>query len=144
MAISMLKIRRPLGRLIFNMGIAIPGKTVFLIEMAPRMVCQWQSSCKLHNRHLWSISPHRSLVLSNMVMTRRKFFGVFTGGSFISWVCFTSLSCLFHEMPIYRAQIFAVKIVGFSNMRYCTWPFCRCCHQSHCIHRGSSTSFCEA
>ena len=28
----MLKIRRPLGRLIFNMGIAIPGKTVFLIE----------------------------------------------------------------------------------------------------------------
>ena len=35
MVISMLKIRRPLGRLIFNMGIAIPGKTVFLIEMAP-------------------------------------------------------------------------------------------------------------
>ena len=36
MAIYMLKIRRPLGRLIFNMGIAIPGKTVFLIETAPR------------------------------------------------------------------------------------------------------------
>ena len=35
MAISMLKIRRPLGRLIFNMGITIPGKTVFLIETAP-------------------------------------------------------------------------------------------------------------
>ena len=35
MAISMLKIRRPLGRLIFNMEIAIPGKTVFLIETAP-------------------------------------------------------------------------------------------------------------
>ena len=32
----MLKIRRPLGRLIFNMGIAIPGKTVFLIETAPK------------------------------------------------------------------------------------------------------------
>ena len=31
----MLKIRRPLGRLIFNMGIAIPGRTVFLIETAP-------------------------------------------------------------------------------------------------------------
>ena len=40
MAISMLKIRRPLGRLIFNMGIAIPGKTVFLIETAPRS-CEW-------------------------------------------------------------------------------------------------------
>ena len=31
----MLKIRRPLGRRIFNMGIATPGKTVFLIETAP-------------------------------------------------------------------------------------------------------------
>ena len=35
MGIPMLKIRRQLGRLIFNMGIAIPGKTVFLIETAP-------------------------------------------------------------------------------------------------------------
>ena len=35
----MLKIRRRLGPLIFNMGIAIPGKTVFLIETAPRMQC---------------------------------------------------------------------------------------------------------
>ena len=35
MVISMLKIRRPLGRLIFNMGIALPGKTVFLIETTP-------------------------------------------------------------------------------------------------------------
>ena len=35
MVISMLKIRRPLGRLIFNTGIAIPGKTVFLIETPP-------------------------------------------------------------------------------------------------------------
>ena len=32
----MLKIRRSLRRLIFNMEIAIPGKTVFLIETAPR------------------------------------------------------------------------------------------------------------
>ena len=42
MAISMLKIRRPLGRLIFNMGIAIPGKTVFLIETAP-----WNDVCNM-------------------------------------------------------------------------------------------------
>ena len=40
MAISMLKIRRPLGRLIFNMGIAIPGKNVFLIETAPSLVIE--------------------------------------------------------------------------------------------------------
>ena len=31
----MLKIRRPNGRLIFNMGIPIPGKTVFYIETGP-------------------------------------------------------------------------------------------------------------
>ena len=44
MAISMLKIRRPLGRLIFNMGIAILDKTVFLIETALR----FPSSCPIH------------------------------------------------------------------------------------------------
>ena len=38
----MLKIRRPLGRLIFNMGIAIPGKTVFLIETAPWELSQYK------------------------------------------------------------------------------------------------------
>ena len=41
----MLKIRRPLGRLIFNMGIAIPGKTVFLIETAPRMIQPHSGAC---------------------------------------------------------------------------------------------------
>ena len=35
MEISMFKITQPLGRLIFNMGIAMPGKTVFLIDTAP-------------------------------------------------------------------------------------------------------------
>ena len=41
----MLKIRRPLGRLIFNMGIAIPGKTVFLIEPIPHVLF---SACITH------------------------------------------------------------------------------------------------
>ena len=49
MGIPMLKIRRPVGRLIFNMGIAIPSKTVFLIETAPRVLgnlpcCAWSTS----------------------------------------------------------------------------------------------------
>ena len=48
MAISMLKIRRPLGRLIFNMGIAIPGKTVFLIETAPRTPSQYKDRLSRH------------------------------------------------------------------------------------------------
>ena len=38
MVIPMLKIRRPTGRLIFNMGIPIPGKTVFYIETGPRPI----------------------------------------------------------------------------------------------------------
>ena len=45
----MLKIRRPLGRLIFNMGVAIPGKTVFLIETAPR----WFPSQMAGNANNW-------------------------------------------------------------------------------------------
>ena len=55
----MLKIRRPLGRLIFNMGIAIPGKTVFLIETAPRL--QWEE--RMHHSPLnrawykWWLEP---------------------------------------------------------------------------------------
>ena len=56
MAISMLKIRRPLGRLIFNMGIAIPGKTVFLIETAP---CSLQLEYALE----WLLSGHSMIVL---------------------------------------------------------------------------------
>ena len=43
----MLKIRRPLGRLIFNMGIAIPGKTVFLIETAP-----WESCIMVRGQYI--------------------------------------------------------------------------------------------
>ena len=46
----MLKIRRPLGRLIFNMGIAIPGKTVFLIETAPCSM-QCNTASLLQNSH---------------------------------------------------------------------------------------------
>ena len=70
MAISMLKIRRPLGRLIFNMGIAIPGKTVFLIETAPsiashkflwyhwgRRYCIWYPGSWAEGRPLsWALS----------------------------------------------------------------------------------------
>ena len=56
MAISMLKIRRPLGRLIFNMGIAIPGKTVFLIETAPWVTWQ-ENSIGADSESLFSAQP---------------------------------------------------------------------------------------
>ena len=49
----MLKIRRPLGRLIFNMGIAIPGKTVFLIETAPCIV-RHLKQVKSARRRYWN------------------------------------------------------------------------------------------
>ena len=48
----MLKIRRPLGRLIFNMGIAIPGKTVFLIETAPSILA-WLFLTYIQNAKPW-------------------------------------------------------------------------------------------
>ena len=51
----MLKIRRPLGRLIFNMGIAIPGKTVFLIETAPRDLSRILYQRLLSVRVFWNI-----------------------------------------------------------------------------------------
>ena len=57
MAISMLKIRRPLGRLIFNMGIATPGKTVFLIETAP-----WSLHTKNYYASMWM---QRNLLVEN-------------------------------------------------------------------------------
>ena len=62
----MLKIRRPLGRLIFNMGIAIPGKTVFLIETAPRMRLSHTPQHTIQNSNvhisvlngvLWDMAP---------------------------------------------------------------------------------------
>ena len=81
----MLKIRRPLGRLIFNMGIAIPGKTVFLIETAPRVniglcqITQWKTKLKKSEMLLLGflltchVSPtflhtchHTSLVVSSL------------------------------------------------------------------------------
>ena len=60
MAISMLKIRRPLGRLIFNMGIAIPGKTVFLIETAPG------ASCSVYTgrlQQIWTVQADNIFVI---------------------------------------------------------------------------------
>ena len=63
MAISMLKIRRPLGRLIFNMGIAIPGKTVFLIETAPRVLMNTYIFC--HYYIVQSIARSKHVVDDN-------------------------------------------------------------------------------
>ena len=61
MAFSMLKIRRPLGHLIFNMGIAIPGKTVFLIETAP-----WCQPLKTERKRAWKyVNRYRYSIIDN-------------------------------------------------------------------------------
>ena len=60
MAISMLKIRRPLGRLIFNMGIAIPGKTVFLIETAPSIIWMYWWLYQMASVKAWQNGLHVS------------------------------------------------------------------------------------
>ena len=66
MAISMLKIRRPLGRLIFNMGMAIPGKTVFLIETAPST-----SNTAIYRMCEGSVFTNRSCTLSYVLRRSR-------------------------------------------------------------------------
>ena len=78
----MLKIRRPLGRLIFNMGIAIPGKTVFLIETAPWTLTSWifgmqtQQPCRFMYQGRTRIGPIRpaSDRIWSGSRTLRKFF----------------------------------------------------------------------
>ena len=60
MGIPLLKIRRPVGRLIFNMGIAIPSKMVFLIETAP---C---SHARLARTILLSNTPDNKVHGANM------------------------------------------------------------------------------
>ena len=60
----MLKIRRPLGRLIFNMGIAIPGKTVFLIETDP-----WCFSGECAPMRFQLLSNHALVYSTTMTMT---------------------------------------------------------------------------
>ena len=60
----MLKIRRPLGRLIFNMGIAIPGKTVFLIEMAPRALCRAGASSRCTSTSICNMCESEYLIIT--------------------------------------------------------------------------------
>ena len=57
MAIPMLKIRRPLGRLIFNMGIATPGKAVFLIVSSNGLLPVWHQAVIWINDGFTSITP---------------------------------------------------------------------------------------
>ena len=96
----MLKIRRPLGRLIFNMGIAIPGKTVFLIETAPRwfnhikcMLHIWGSLYPNCNTRTSAVTEMTDLVLSIYQHLRNHLSAPLFNGDFIwCWViCIKSI-----------------------------------------------------
>ena len=77
MAISMLKIRRPLGRLIFNMRIATPGKTVFLIETAPRWQLQKQIIFLIDKISIWQ--KFISDIISNILPCGKLTLGCILG-----------------------------------------------------------------
>ena len=62
----MLKIRRPLGRLIFNMGIAIPCKTIFLIETAPWVLIWTNDSLLLVGPFLWNLNVNTTIFIQEM------------------------------------------------------------------------------
>ena len=91
MVISMLKIRRPLGRLIFNMGIAIPGKTVFLIETPPRrQAIVWSKGDILSSR---PILRHCQVDLKKHISTKfcLKFKSFHSGNGTNEWMAFGDL-----------------------------------------------------
>ena len=97
MAISMLKIRRPLGRLIFNMGIAIPGKTVFLIETAPRTLVTHMPMCFLSQIIVIAT------VLSKWIRIRFLLFIITRVSEVIMFspcvfVCLFVTLCLYHDV----------------------------------------------
>ena len=83
MAISMLKIRRPLGRLIFNMGIAIPGKTVFLIETVPWFNIK-MSSYQYRKYHCGDKTIVRSSYLHNGISYTGKMSSLYWIGAQLS------------------------------------------------------------
>ena len=72
----MLKIRRPLGRLIFNMGIAIPGKTVFLNETAPwwRMNI-WMNQVTIVTGDTGRLFGSKPLIESILTLLPSRYFG---------------------------------------------------------------------
>ena len=135
MVISMLKIRRPLGRLIFNMGIAIPGKTVFLIETAPSLTIVYstvysgvyrikhqQSASLAFVRGMWPVnSPHKVPVTRKMFPFDDDimFLCMFTSPMVEQWsMCLRHGPCCVYLSftEIYRYNILpSISVLDFSR-----------------------------
>ena len=140
----MLKIRRPLGRLIFNMGIAIPGKTVFLIETAPwwlelkykksesemsRLIKTLRYSSKIT---LWTANNHKSTSCNQGPLVLTRVFGMrtwvsnyihcFVWGA-ITYPCHNFNSCLV-EVSAIEARAWMIYHNLHITMDVITYP----CH----------------
>ena len=114
MAISMLKIRRPLGRLIFNMGITIPCKTVFFIETAPWTCSSLSLQMSQHLSVLWtsadtvmttqSYTQSRKTKIMPMVNWSTKYLHHHK----LCWLSIASLHCCFCHSLIYLLLVITV------------------------------------
>ena len=93
----MLKIRRPLGRLIFNMGIATPGKTVFLIETAPRTLSRSSLLLSLSATGEWSVilrkCPIFELISTKMIAFEYHLPCTVYPKKYAHGLCFAVLCC---------------------------------------------------
>ena len=122
----MLKIRRPLGRLIFNMGIAIPGKTVFLIETAPWLELWYQGTSDRNtwlNRSKWK--------KSHWCKWENSWNGV--TGWVPAWKMSTWLQIIPCLIVLYRLVKVASVKPKFSLHTNYHYLYC-CCH-CYCSHR---------
>ena len=96
----MLKIRRPLGRLIFNMGIAIPGKTVFLIETAP-----------------WTTAELSSPITTRISIKKKNHSGSLHIYSHLAQTLIVKLNFEYFS----SSEIFKICLICESNLEYFTF-----------------------
>ena len=105
----MLKIRRPLGRLIFNMGIAIPGKTVFLIETAP-LILFFQTVLIFFDKQLIGLTSH---LIGELIIRLNKPDVPLIFTCLFSSDCLSSF-CTFPDKPLIKSSnLVGPLITGF-------------------------------
>ena len=97
----MLKIRRPLGRLIFNMGIAIPGKS-FLLRRPPACTLQHLGMCTEISIICFQLQNFNNLIvnrvnLNDLVPPSCLIYDTTVALSHIKW---TTLPCRWFRSPL--------------------------------------------
>ena len=117
----MLKIRRPLGRLIFNMGIAIPGKTVFLIETAPRAPSQYKDGLSSYGISFIKIRrPWDRLIVIMWIPILVKHLYIETAPDVLQ-ILFLSMSALQHKSLDRYSLKFVFDFIKYANFISDRW-----------------------